>query len=227
MVLVAALLGVVLGAGVGWATNRLNLSLAAAEPEATEPPLPREELWAPLLDAVLLGLTGLRFGFTVTGVTIAVLVVLLVQIFVFDARHRLILNKVIYPAIVIAFLVVPFNPLLQGDLRERYLSAVFGALLAGGMFFILVVVSRGGIGLGDAKLTFFLGAVFGLFPFPALPVLRVLLYGVVIGGIAGVVLLASRSKGMKDYIAYGPFLCCGAFLALMFPCGLLGPATCA
>jgi leader peptidase (prepilin peptidase)/N-methyltransferase len=151
----------------------------------------------------------------------------LVQVFVFDARHRLILNKVIYPAIALALLTSPVNPLVFGDYWLGKLnSSLLGAAIAGGVFFVFVIISRGGVGLGDAKLTFFLGASLGLLPVPTSPIIRALIYGVVIGGVAAALLLISRVRSMRDFIPYGPFLCLGGAAAMLLPCGLLGPATC-
>jgi Flp pilus assembly protein protease CpaA len=152
-----------------------------------------EWLWAPLLDGCVLALLVYRFGLTRATVADGALVLVLVQVLVFDARHRLILNKVIYPAIVAALVLAPISPLLGGDnAGGRIASALIGGAIGGGVFYALVLVSRGGIGLGDAKLTLFL----------------------------------TRARRFGDYIAYGPFLCVGGIAALLFPCGLFGPASC-
>jgi len=211
----AGLIAAVAGIGAGLLTNRANRWLEAREPDAAEPPLPAEELWAPVLDAVLLGVFFLRFPLDVTTFLEGALIVLLVHITVFDARHRLVLNRVIYPAIVVAFLLVPVSPLLPGNLTVHLLSAAGGALLAGGTFYLLSLLSRGGIGLGDAKLTFFMGLVLGLFPLPQSPIIRALVYGVGLGGVAAVVLLLTRRRSMKDYIPYGPYLCLGMVIELL------------
>ncbi len=114
----------------------------------------------------------------------AVFLVVLVQVFVFDARHRLILNRVMYPAMVVALLASPVSPLLQGETGLGKIdSAVLGAVAGGGIFLVFVLVSRGGIGLGDAKLTFFMGAVLGMLPIAASPIIKALIYGIVIGGV--------------------------------------------
>src|ERR1700704_3897847 len=120
--------GAIVGTGLGWLTNRLNVRVMAGEPEAPEPALRREELWAPVLDAALLAIIGFRYGLGLKTLWCVVLAVLLVQVLGFDARHPLILNKVIYPAIVVAFLTIPVNPLLHGGLGDRAQSAVLGAL---------------------------------------------------------------------------------------------------
>lgn len=216
----------VLGLVVGYGTHLLNQRLGSAEEEAVEPALPQERLWAPILDGGLLGFTVYRFGATLEALVIGAIVLVLVQVLVFDARHRLILNRVIYPASLLALLLSPVNPLLSGGLGDRVLTSVVGAFVGGGLFFILVLVSGGGVGLGDAKLAFFMGAVLGFFPLFTSPILRALLYGVLLGGVIAVVLLLSRRRGMRDYIPYGPYLCLGGILVLLFPCGLPGPAVC-
>ncbi len=215
------------GAAVGAGTHRLNQVWARGEEEATEPPLPVEQLWAPALDALALGFLFWRFGLTSRSLTAAVFMVVLVQVFVFDARHRLILNRVMYPAMAIALLASPVSPLLQA---ENWLgkidSAALGAVAGGGIFLVFVLISRGGIGLGDAKLTFFMGAVLGMLPIATSPVIKALIYGIVIGGVIAALLLISRLRGLRDFIPYGPYLCIGGAAAVLFPCGLFGPTSC-
>jgi prepilin signal peptidase PulO-like enzyme (type II secretory pathway) len=213
--LLAALVGVVIGLG----THRLNQVLARDEEDATEPPLPGEPYWAPVLSAVALGLAFYRYGLDPRALVAGVVLLVLVQVLVFDARHRLILNKVIYPAIVLALLISPINPLILGSTNAlgSVDSAVLGAVAGGGLFLALVLISRGGVGLGDAKLTFFMGAVVGFLPLYNPPIVRALIFGVVFGGVIALVLLLTRTRGMRDFIPYGPFLCIGGAVAILFP----------
>ena len=69
----------------------------------------------------------------------------------------------------------------------------------------------GGAGAGDVKLSFVLGVWLG---FKASIVCLMLAF--VFGGIIGVLLLASGIKQRKDPIPFGPFLCIGAYIALLF-----------
>jgi prepilin signal peptidase PulO-like enzyme (type II secretory pathway) len=225
--IVTGILAAMVGAVVGAGTHQLNQRLGLAEEEATEPPLPKEPLWAPVLDAAALGFLFFRFGVNPRSSVGALLLVILVQIFVFDARHRLILNRVIYPSIALALLAAPVSPLLQEDNWLGTVdSALLGAVIGGGVFLVFVIISRGGVGLGDAKLTFFLGAALGFLPIPTSPIIRALIYGVIIGGVVATLLLVSRVRGMRDFIPYGPFLCLGGAAAVLLPCGLLGPSSC-
>jgi prepilin signal peptidase PulO-like enzyme (type II secretory pathway) len=212
-------LAAVAGAIIGFATHWLNQVLARGEEEATEPPLPGELLWAPVLNAVALGLAAYRFGLTTKLLVAGIVLLVLVQVFVFDARHRLILNKVMYPAIALALLFSPINPLILGSTNAlgSFDSAILGGLVGGGLFLALVLISGGGVGLGDAKLTFFLGAVLGLLPLYSPPIVRALIFGVVCAGVIAGILLITRVRGMRDFIPYGPFLCIGGAVAILFP----------
>ena len=65
--------------------------------------------------------------------------------------------------------------------------------------------------MGDAKLVALIGLVSG---FPL--VVFSMMIGIIIGGIAAIILLATRKKGRKDVIAYGTFLGIGPIVALIF-----------
>jgi leader peptidase (prepilin peptidase)/N-methyltransferase len=76
---------------------------------------------------------------------------------------------------------------------------------------IIIYASRGGMGIGDAKMAALVGAILG---FPM--VFLALLVAVVTGGIVAVILIAAKLKGRKDRIPFGPFLAWGGWLALVF-----------
>lgn len=72
-------------------------------------------------------------------------------------------------------------------------------------------LSRGGMGLGDVKLTAVLGIWLGLDG-----VLLGLLIAFLTGGITGMLLLATGIRSRRDAIAFGPFLCLGAAVAMLW-----------
>lgn len=220
------LIAATLGAAGGVATHQINQWFIRGETEDVEPPLPAELAWAPVLDAVVLGLLFDRFGVSPRALVATPVVLVLVQVLVFDARHRLILSRIIYPAALVALLVSPVSPLLLGTWQARLLAAVAGAVVAGGLFYLMSVLTRGGFGLGDANLAFFMGAVLGGLPLPVPAIALALVWGIFGGGILSGLLLLSRVRSLHDFIPYGPFLCGGAILALLYPCGLFGPTTC-
>lgn len=89
-----------------------------------------------------------------------------------------------------------------------------GALIGGGLFWLLRRLGRGALGLGDVKLALAGGALLG---WPA--VLPGLLSGMLIGGGAAALLLFSRRARRQDRFAYGPYLALGIWL--VYAAGLI------
>ena len=232
-----------LGLGSGWLSVRLEAvekleeeeteerveyeaSVAAAKAEAEEkgedPPealpwLPEhygwtwlERLLSPAMTAFGFALFAGREGVTVLMLEHLLWVALFTHIIVFDLKHRLILNRITYPAVPLALFLALITP---GLTLSRSLT---GALSIGLFFLIFSLVSRGGIGLGDAKLGALIGAVNGLSfdSFEHLQAISAVIAAIFMGGAVSIVLLVTRVRGLKDPIPYGPFLCAGAVLVL-------------
>jgi Flp pilus assembly protein protease CpaA len=137
-------------------------------------------------------------------------VAVLVHILAFDVKHRLILNRVTFPAIAVALALSPLSPGLT------FPHAVFGALVIW-LFFMVQSLIFGGraIGQGDAKLGALVGAITGLsLDASHLGALYAVIAAVLMGGAVAIVLLVTRVRGLKDPIPYGPFLCAGAALMI-------------
>lgn len=142
---------------------------------------------------------------TVQKVLGLVLVAVLVQVSVSDLEERRIRNVVTLPAAVAALLIgLVLHP-----------SGVPGQLVAGlatGAFLtVFAVLSRGGLGMGDAKL----GVVLGLYL--SRYVITALLVGLVASAIFSIGVLAVRGvkSGRKTAIPLGPFLALGGVVALL------------
>lgn len=240
---VAAPLGAVVGLGAGWlslllehveglekedredrdayqrelAEARLKASEAGEPAPVAEESWPEERYGWTWLERVLCPLLGAA-GFAAftahepfgTGLIIHLLwVAIFVQIVGFDLKHRLILNRVTYPALVLAVALSFVSPGLT------VARALGGGIAIGGFFLIMNLVSRGGIGLGDAKLGALVGAVCGLgLDLDHLGAVYAVIYGIFLGGLVALVLLVLRLRGLKDPIPFGPFLCVGAALML-------------
>ncbi len=238
----AAPVGAVIGLGAGWLSvvlervERLEEEdgedravydretaaavVAAAEkgePPPTVAPWPAERFGWTWLERILcpvLGAAGFAafaahepFG---SGLVIHLLwLAVFVQIVGFDLKHRLILNRVTYPTIVLALVLAPVSPDLD------IFRALGGAIAVGVFFVVQNVVSRGGIGLGDAKLGALVGAVCGLgLDLNHVGALYAVIYAIFLGGATALLLLVLRIRSLKDPIPYGPFLCIGASLIL-------------
>ncbi|MBN1160531.1 MAG: prepilin peptidase [Dehalococcoidales bacterium] len=167
------------------------------------------------LTGVLFLLAFWRYGLTAQfGVTAFWCCVFLVIIFT-DWEHKLILNVITYPAIVIAVVLLAVHTYVGGaTLMPPEATLINGLISAAALFiffFIIVFIRPDAMGMGDAKLVALIGLVSG---FPL--VVFSMIIGIVLGGIVAIVLLATKKKGRKDVIAYGTFLGIGPIIALIF-----------
>lgn len=75
------------------------------------------------------------------------------------------------------------------------------ASLGGGLVFLLLaIVTKGAIGGGDIKLISAMGLWLGI-----RPLLSVIVYGFIAGGVAAFILLLTKQKSRHSYFAYGPY----------------------
>jgi leader peptidase (prepilin peptidase)/N-methyltransferase len=151
----------------------------------------------------LVYLTLSNFGVGGLGVAWSLAQLLLVFIACFDVVTRRIPNVVTLPAMVVV--LVLRGAFAPGTLPEVLIAGAAG--FAG--FLLLVILTRGGFGMGDVKLTALLGLLLGSALVPAL------LVGIVAGGLASAVVALAKPGGRKQAIAYGPYLCFGAALAIL------------
>jgi len=135
----------------------------------------------------------------------------MIVIFVFDLKHYLISDRVVYFAIgalaIFDLALFFLGQLAIADLISLLLAGVFGILF----FLIQFVVSRGKwIGEGDIKLGFVMGLALG---WPG--ILWALFLAYFLGAIVGGILMIIGWKKIKSAIPFGPFLVIGT-LAILF-----------
>ena len=129
----------------------------------------------------------------------------LIIIFVYDLKHYIIPDKVIFPAILTSFLFLfTTNSLL--------LNTVLSAFGASFFFLLIYLISQGQwLGFGDVKLSFLMGLHLG---FPN--ILVALFSAFFTGAIIGLILIAQSKKTLKSRVPFGPFLVFGTFLAMFY-----------
>lgn len=137
-----------------------------------------------------------------------IIICFLVIIFIYDLKHYIIPDKIIYPAIAIAGI---FKFFLSNEFSIFQFS-IFSAFGAALFFLTVVLITRGkGMGIGDIKLAFLMGLVLG---WPNIIVALFLAF--TLGASVGVILILLKKKTMKSEVPFGPFLIIGLLLALFF-----------
>lgn len=155
----------------------------------------------------------------------------LIVIFVTDVKDGLIPDKVIFPAIAVAFVfklifltshISPFASLIspmyqvssvmyQGSPTQLIYDIVAG-VLAGLFFYAIILVTRGkAMGGGDVKYAVFLGFSLG---FAKLAVAWFLAF--LTGAAFSLILISVGKKRFGQTVAFGPFLSIGALIALLW-----------
>jgi leader peptidase (prepilin peptidase)/N-methyltransferase len=126
--------------------------------------------------------------------------------------HR-IPNRILYPGTVIGAVLLLGGALLDSDL-DSYWRGAAGAGIYFALFLILALIARGGFGMGDVKLAFFLGL---FLTYQSWGVLGAgIALGVAIGGVLAIFLLLARKASRKAKFAFGPAMILGAYAALAF-----------
>jgi prepilin signal peptidase PulO-like enzyme (type II secretory pathway) len=131
----------------------------------------------------------------------------LIIIFVYDVKHYIILDRVLFPAIAITFFYqLIFNPAIS---LASFVLAVF---VASGFFLLIFLISKGTwMGFGDVKLAMLLGLLLG-FPNILLGLFLAFFFGAVVGS----ALMFFGKKGLKSEVPFAPFLIMGTAITMLF-----------
>lgn len=156
--------------------------------------------------------TGLLFAFTyyLTGfnpelVLGLLLIALIIPVTVSDIVYRRIPNRLLLffsPIFILYRLIYPLDPFWNS------LAGAGGAFL---LVFLIILVSKGGMGIGDLKYYTLFGFVFGLGHILLLFFLSTL-YGAVAGGF----MMKVKKLGRKTKIPFGPYIGLAALTVFYF-----------
>ncbi len=166
----------------------------------------------PLRLPIVEGITGLLFALLCwkfgLGLELGISLVyasLLTAIFVIDLENQLVLDKVIYPGMVVALVFSFFWPGLG------VISSLIGGAIGLAAMALPLIIYRRGMGMGDVKL----GALVGLMSGYPL-VFVALLLSVISGGLVAAILLVFKIKKRGDPIPFAPFLATSAMVTLLW-----------
>jgi leader peptidase (prepilin peptidase)/N-methyltransferase len=194
----------VVGAAGGWVVRRGSVRLAKLE--ELEPGNKRwQEYGPPILAALLFAIFAMHITSFPLLALRSVFVLVLVQVIFFDFEYRLILDRVMFPAMALALVVSLFG--------HPWWAGIASGLGAGLLFLLLALAGQAifkadALGFGDVKLALFMGLLVG---WPS--IVQAIFYGVLLAGLASVWVIV-RSRSVKGSIAYGPYLAAGTLITL-------------
>lgn len=130
---------------------------------------------------------------------------LLVLIFIIDLEHQIIPDTLVFYGII--FVLIYFVLI-----NSYFFPNIFAGFFASSLLMLIHLFTRGrGMGLGDVKFAVLGGMIMGLNFF-----LVWLFASFLTGGMVGIILILGRRAGLKDKIAFGPFLVIGLVITVFF-----------
>ncbi len=171
----------------------------------------------PIVELVTMGVFLLHhavFGWTALLVPRLLLACALIVLFEIDREHQILPDAITLPGIGLGLAFAIWLP-------PGLASAALGVLAGGGVLFAIGEIwSRlrkvEAMGFGDVKMLAMIGAFLGL----KLIVVTFVLASY-LGGLAGIVLIASRRGGMMSKVPFGTFLAVAALAASLWGDGLV------
>jgi len=160
----------------------------------------------PIIELItsLLLLAGLfKFGLTFDFLIYTIVAPTLVIITAIDIKHQIIPDAITLPGI--------FLGLLAGSYSIGYIDSILGCFLGGALFYLLAVLSNGGMGGGDIKYIAAAGALVGW-----KKVLLIIFIGAFLGSVVSIFQIVVQKKSKKSLIPFGPFLSVATLVTLFY-----------
>lgn len=142
-----------------------------------------------------------KYSFSVLFFSNLIVIAILLLITIIDIRTKIIPNKFIILGVAVGVITLIL------DNGSSIVDALLGFIICGGMIAIISFITKGDIGMGDAKLFACIGVFFGL-----QTTLGIMLIATIISGLSGLILLALGKANRKTVLPFAPFI----FAATMF-----------
>lgn len=162
------------------------------------------------LNAIIYVVLYISFSWSIDFIFYALMASVLIAIAGIDLKEQIIPDSLVLSILVFEVLHKAANYFVLG-ISPLLLDSVIGLLVAGGLFLVIVLLSRGGMGGGDVTLIGSLGFILGL-----RGILLTIFLSFILGALISIFLLASKIKTRKDPIPFGPFIIIGFFIVLLY-----------
>lgn len=198
-----------LGAAIGVWTRKLLAPLKYRVDEELELTAPGSRVWVIVLSGLALGSVTAWLAYAdhwPLAMTVLPLTLAAPALAAIDLDVMRLPNRILGPTALLTIAGVVIAVSWSGDWMVLA-QASTGAVLSGGTFWLLNVVTRGGVGLGDVKLAALIGLATG----------SVSLISVWWAIAAGTLLAVVRREAGKrpGAFAYGPYLLIGSWIAVL------------
>ena len=129
---------------------------------------------------------------------------------VLDLKAKRIPNTLVLAMLVSWVLIITPKLFIETDTAIRlFVDSIVGLVTGGGIFLLMYIISRKGLGGGDVKFMAATGLYIGFSR-----VLSVMLCGTVLAALTGLILILCKKIGRKDSMPLAPFLYIGILITV-------------
>ncbi|WP_315671664.1 prepilin peptidase [Clostridium sp. 19966] len=148
----------------------------------------------------------MRYGLSFDFIKYIILASFLIIIGLIDYDTTDVYSVISYSGIICGILFVIIAYFLGNDVKPLVLGFLIPSIIIG-----IIVLTTGAMGTGDIEICALAGLFLGI-----TNSLVMLFFSFILGAVCGVVLIATKKKSRKDYIAFGPYIAMGAFIAMIW-----------
>lgn len=128
-----------------------------------------------------------------------------------DAKERIIPNSLIGTGLLFWLVMLLLDIFIGGtNWLQLLVFSGIGGIVCGGLLFIISLIAKSALGMGDVKMFFVLGLLYGL-----TDAYGILLFSVIAMGIVSIVLLIAKKVTRKSTIPMAPFVVFGFLISII------------
>lgn len=163
-----------------------------------------------VLNAIIYIVLFYYFDFSLDFIFYALISSVLIVITFIDLKEMIIPDVLVLTILILSVLYKMLNYFIY-NIPFNIMESVLGLLLAGGLFLLIIVLSKGGMGGGDMTLIAALGFILGI-----KNILLNIFLSFLLGAIISIILLATKIKTKKDPIPFGPFIILAFYIVVLW-----------
>lgn len=148
-----------------------------------------------IMTGILFAFTYLKFRWSSLLILGILLISMIIPITVSDLVYQKIPNKIL---LFFTFVFLIYKWLYP---FSSWWQSISGAVFAFTLIFLIILISQGGMGIGDLKYYTLLGFIFGISQF-----LLLFFLSTIYGTVAGLIQMKVKNTGRKTKIAFGPYI---------------------